>query len=66
MEEDVAFKRCVPCEHRHQMLHQAFVANFGVGVYVVAMSDDVVGGKILQIVVVTITKTGLETSRNNI
>jgi hypothetical protein len=50
--DDMAFKKCVPSDHRHQMLHQAFVANFGIGVYVVAMSDDVVGGKILQIVVV--------------
>jgi hypothetical protein len=55
--DDVAFKRCVPREHRHQMLHQAFVANFGVGVYVVAMSNDEDGGSIVQIVVATITNS---------
>ena len=26
--DDVAFKKCVPSEHRHQVLHQAFIANF--------------------------------------
>jgi hypothetical protein len=52
--DDVAFKRCIPHEHRHQVLHQAFVAGFSYGVYVVAMSDDVVGGRILQIDVASI------------
>jgi hypothetical protein len=55
----VAFKRCIPGEHPHQVLRQAFVAGFSYGVYVVAMLDDVIGGRILQIVVASIPSSAI-------
>eukprot|EP00957_Ditylum_brightwellii_P102627 7821371-Ditylum_brightwellii.AAC.2 len=33
---NAAFKKCVPLEHRTQVIHQAFVCGFKVGVYVVS------------------------------
>ena len=37
---DDTFNKCVPAENRHQVLHQAAVTKFAVGVFVTAKSEE--------------------------
>ena len=52
---DEVFKKCVPSEHRSQVLHQAWVCGLDVGVYVVSKVANN-QGTLLQIVVATISQ----------
>ncbi len=52
---DEVFKKCVPSEHRSQVLHQAWVCGLDVGVCVVSkVAND--QGTLLQIVVATVSQ----------
>ena len=63
---DFRFKSCVPSEHRGQVLHQAFVTGFKYGVYVVSVSDEENGGRILQIIICKISMENIATHSLNL
>ena len=60
------FKSCVPSEHRGQVLHQAFVTGFKYGVYVVSVSDEENGGRIVQIIICKISVENIATHSLNL
>lgn len=53
--QDSVFNACVPKVHHGQVLHQAYVTGFDVGVYVVSNLSRNLGGTITQLVFITFT-----------
>ena len=62
---DEVFKKCVPSEHRSQVLHQAWVCGLDVGVYVVSKVANN-QGTLLQIVVATISQEAKANHESNL
>lgn len=60
---DTTFKDCVLSKNCTQILHQAFITGFTVGVYIVSKERDGVG-KILQVVILIFQNRLLKITKN--